>query len=208
MPMQLFLATAEIIEKGIEKFSVLRSLGAIKESDVSVLVLDYEEGITSQDLHVASFILEQGNGLVIVVNKVDLMENIEDERNRFINRAKREFDFLPWAPLVFVSAKENKGIDDLMDVIKKCDVERKKRISDTDLAIWLEQTVSKHGPKGTKYGQLNRIMRIHQDGTEPPSFTIKTKFPDKVHFSYRRYLENKLREEFGFTGTAVRLQFK
>ncbi len=196
------------VQKGIEKFSVLRSLQSIEESDVSALVLDYKGGITSQDMHVASYILEQGNGLVLAVNKVDLMENIEEDRERFINHTRHKFDFLPWAPLVFVSALEGKGIGGLLDVIRDCDKERKKRISETDLAIWLEQTVMKHTPKGMKYGKTNKIMSITQNGTEPPSFTIKTRFPDKVHFSYRRYLENRLREEFGFGGTSVRLRFK
>ncbi len=196
------------VAKGIEKFSVLRSLQSIEDSDVSVLVLDYKSGITSQDMHVASYIIEQGNGLVIAVNKIDLMEEKEEDRNRFIKHARYKFDFLPWAPLVFVSAIQRKGVDGLLDVIQECDKERKRRISDTDLMIWLEQTVSKHTPKGMKYGKFNKIERIHQDGTEPPSFTIKTRFPDKVHFSYRRYLENKLREEFGFNGTAVRIRFK
>ncbi len=196
------------IGKGIEKYSVLRSLGAIEESDVSVLVLDYSEGITKQDLHVASYILEQGNGLLIAVNKTDLMENIEEERYHFIGRARYEFDFLPWAPLVFLSAKTGKGVDGLLETILECNQERKKRITDSDLAVWLEETVAKHSPKGTKYGKLNQFKSIWQDGIEPPSFTIKTKFPDKIHFSYRRYLENRLREEFGFNGTAIRLRFK
>jgi len=196
------------VAKGIEKFSVLRSLQSIEDSDISVLVLDYKEGITSQDMHVASYILEQGNGLVIAVNKIDLMENTEEDRNRFIKHARYKFDFLPWAPLVFISALEGKGIDGLFDVIRDCSQERKKQISDTDLAIWLEQTVSKHTPKGTKYGKLNRINSIRQYGIQPPSFVIKTRFPDKVHFSYRRYLENKLREEFGFNATAIKIRFK
>jgi len=196
------------VAKGIEKFSVLWSLQAIEDSDVSVLVLDYKEGITSQDMHVASYILEQGNGLIITVNKSDLMDNVQEDCNRFIKHARYKFDFLAWAPLVFVSALENKGTSELLDVIFDCNEERKRRITDTDLSIWLEKTVSDHTPKGTKYGQLNRIDSITQHGIQPPSFTIKTRFPDKVHFSYRRYLENRLREEFGFNGTAIRIRFK
>ncbi|MBU1018581.1 MAG: ribosome biogenesis GTPase Der [Patescibacteria group bacterium] len=192
----------------IEKFSVLRSLRAIEDSDVVVLVLDYNEGVTNQDLHVCSEILEQGKGLVLAANKTDLMENKEKNTAWFISRAQKEFDFLPWAPLVFVSAKEGDGLKDLLSVVADAYDERKKQIPEGELNIWLEDAISKHEPKGSMYGQRNEIRGIRQDGIDPPSFVLKTKFPDRLHFSYKRYLENRLREKFGFKGTSVRLKYK
>lgn len=192
----------------IERFSVLRSLRAIEDCDIAVLVLDYTEGITKQDLHVCSEILDQGKGLVLAVNKIDLMENADKNKAWFISKAQRDFDFLPWAPLVFVSAVEDVGLKDMLSVVIEANDERKRQIPQGELNIWLEDAIANHEPKGTKYGQRNTIERVRQDGIDPPSFTIRTRFPDKVHFSYRRYLENRLRERFGFRGTAVRLRYK
>lgn len=209
----VFIDTAGVrksgkVEKGIEKFSVLRSLRAIEDSDVSVLVLDYSKGIISQDMHISSEILERGKGLVLVVNKSDLMDDPKKNEDWFISTVLYRFDFLPWAPLVFTSAKNRKGVSGLLDVVANCYKEREKKISQSDLKLWLEQTIAKHEPAGSYHGRKNKILSIKQDDIKPPSFTIRTRYPDSVHFSYRRYLENRLREEFGFNGTTVRMRFR
>ncbi|HAU39650.1 MAG: small GTP-binding protein, GTP-binding protein [Candidatus Peregrinibacteria bacterium GW2011_GWF2_43_17] len=207
----IFIDTAGLrkkgkVEQGIEKFSVLRSLRSIEESDVSVLVLDYLEDITSQDLHVASYILDRGKGLILVLNKVDLMNDPEEQKRHFIGRFRYEFDFLPWAPLVFVSAKNKTGVEPLLDVVLEAQKQRCRVIPEHELKIWLEEAVSAHELAAGVGKKKNKIMKIKQDTIKPPSFTLKVRYPDKVHFSYRRFLENKLREKFGFNGTAIRLR--
>src|SRR3989339_897937 len=209
----IFVDTAGVrksgkIEKGLEKFSVLRSLRAIEDSDVTVLVLDYSKGIISQDMHLSSEIIERGNGLVLVVNKSDLMDDPKKNEDWFIGTVLYKFDFLSWAPLVFTSAKNRKGIKNLLDVIAGCYKEREKKIGASDLKLWLEETLAKHEPAGSHHGRKNKILSIKQDGIKPPTFTIRTRYPDSVHFSYKRYLENRLRERFGFNGTAVRIRFR
>ncbi|MFA6527932.1 MAG: ribosome biogenesis GTPase Der [Candidatus Gracilibacteria bacterium] len=196
------------VEKGIEKFSVLRSLRAIEDSDVTVLVLDYSKGIISQDMHISSEIIERGNGLVLVVNKSDLMDEPKKNEDWFISTVLYKFDFLPWAPLVFTSAKNKKGIGGLLDVVANCYNEREKKVSQSDLKFWLEETIAKHEPAGSYHGKKNKILSIKQDGIKPPSFTVRTRYPGSIHFSYKRYLENKLREKFGFNGTAIRIDFR
>src|SRR3989339_39009 len=209
----IFVDTAGVrksgkIEKGLEKFSVLRSLRAIEDSDVTVLVLDYSKGIISQDMHLSSEIIERGNGLVLVVNKSDLMDDPKKNEDWFIGTVLYKFDFLSWAPLVFTSAKNRKGIKNLLDVIAGCYQEREKKIGASDLKLWLEETLAKHETAGSHHGRKKKNLFIKQKGIKPPTFTIRTRYPDSVHFSYKRYLENRLRERFGFNGTAVRIRFR
>jgi len=195
------------IQKGIEKYSFLRSLGAGEKADVCVLLLDGQEGVTAQDQHVAHYILEHGSGLIIAVNKLDLMESGEEERMNFLHHLKYKFDFLPWAPVVFISAKTGRHIDKVLELAKTITDVRSKRVETGKLNQWLEKVMLKHMPTGIGR-KLPRMYYMTQVETKPPHFVIFVNGKEYFHFSYLRYLENQLRESFDFTGTGIRIDMK
>lgn len=197
------------IEKGIEKYSVLRTIQAVDEADICVLFIDAGEGVTNQDCHVSEYILEAKKGLVIVVNKIDQFkgEVRESMENQLIFQLRRQMAYLPWAPVVFTSGLERKNIFRVLGLAMQIDVERKKTITQEDLNVWLDQTLVKHPPKGQRGKRRFSISGVKQKDQNPPRFSFYCEWPQLMHFSYRRYLENQLREHFGFTGTAIEMNF-
>lgn len=195
------------IGKGIEKYSFMRSLRASERADVCVLLIDGEEGITSQDQHVANYVLQSHTGLVIAVNKLDLMEKGEEERVKFLNYLHHKFEFVPWAPVVFISAKTGRNIDKVLQLARDIHEGRKQRIDTGTLNRWLEKIVMKHMPTGTGR-KMPKLFYITQVGHSPPHFVIFVNKKEYFHFSYLRYLENQLRETFGFEGTSIKIDFR
>jgi len=195
------------IQKGIEKYSFLRSLGASENADVCVLLIDGEEGITAQDQHVADYILRNHGGLILAVNKLDLMEKGEEERNMFLNRLRYKFEFVPWAPVVFISAKSGKNVDKVLELAKIIKGNRATRIETGKLNHWLEKTIMKHMPSGTGR-KIPKLYYMTQVDIDPPHFVLFLNKEEYLHFSYLRYLENQLRESFDFSGTAIKFGFK
>jgi len=195
------------IERGIEKFSVIRSFQAIDESDVVGLVLNGDEGLFAQDLHVCEFVLEQHKGLILIVNKMDLFDDEEKTRNWFMSKLKKRMPFLPWAPVVFSSALHRKNIFAILDVAKQVGEERARMLGKLELDAWLDDAIGHHGMAGGKGVHEGKVFSVKQVTTNPPTFIFSTKNPSSIHFSYRRYLENSLREKFGFVGTAIKLIF-
>jgi GTPase len=193
------------VEKGIEKYSVMRSLQALEDTDVAVLVLDGSDGVRAQDLHIAEFILDQSKGLIVVVNKIDTFEDQEKMRYRFALLLRKRMAFMPWAPVVFSSAKKRTNLIPILDLAKKIYDVRKTEIDEKQLQFWLDETIEKHVPAGGKGMRRVEVMSAKQIGIDPPSFLFKVKNPQKMHFSYMRYLENRLREKFGFEGTAIKI---
>ncbi len=198
------------IEKGLEKYSVLRTMQSVNEADVCVLMMDFVEGITSQDCHVSQYILEENKGLILVVNKVDLEAGKvrEDLENQFIRRLKSKMAYVPWAPVVFSSALKRKNIFQILELSKGIYDERRKEVLEKDLLVWLEMTLAKHPPRGARGKRRFNVLGVEQKGTEPPTFVFYCEWPEIMHFSYARYLENELREQFGFTGAAVKMVFR
>jgi GTPase len=198
------------IEKGLEKYSVLRTMQSVDEADICVLMLDFAEGITSQDCHVSEYILDQKKGLILVVNKIDLESGTvrEDLENQFIRRLKSKMAYVPWAPVVFSSALKRKNIFQILELAEGVNVERKKELLERDLDVWLEMTLAKHPPKGARGKRRFNVLKVEQSGTEPPAFTFYCEWPEYMHFSYGRFLENELRAQFGFGGSSVRMVFK
>lgn len=194
------------IEKGIEKFSSLRCFQALDQSDVALLILDFEEGISKQDMHIAGYILEAKKGVIIVINKIDLAED-EKDRDKFLRMVQRKFTFLPWAPLVFVSALKKKNITKIYELAEQIVEERKRRISTGELNNFIKKITYKHIPSGTKMIKP-KIFYVTQTGVNPPEFVFFVNDAAALHFSYRRYLENELRKEYGFDGTALKLVFR
>ncbi len=195
------------IEKGIEKYSIFRTIDAIEKADLVCLILDYSVGVRAQDLHISEYVQDNSKGLIIIVNKMDLMEEKETERNRITNLLRHRFDFLSWAPVIFTSAKNKKNIYVIFDVAQQIYTERRKEIDQETLKTALQEIIQAHKPP-IKGRTVLRFYDIKQVGINPPTFELLVNDPDINHFSYQRYLENNFRERFGFSGTAIDFIYK
>ena len=193
------------VAAGIERYSVIRSLRAIERADVALLILDATEPATAQDTHIAGYIQQAAKGIILVVNKWDLVENRDAvEWNRHIRSQLR---FISYAPVLYTSAKTGEGVADLMPRAKQIYQERFKRFSTARVNDVVQKAAASHSRPRSGSRQL-KILYATQAEVNPPTFVFFANDPKLVHFSYRRYLENKLRREFGFTGTPLRLIFK
>ncbi len=193
------------VKAGVERYSVIRTLRAIDRADVVLLVMDATEMATTQDTHIAGYIQQAAKGIVIIVNKWDLIENKDlAEWNKFI---KSQFKFASYAPILYTSAKSGQGVEKIMPQVSEVYRERLKRLSTSKVNSVIQQAVASHNRPRLKNKQL-KIFYATQAEVNPPTFVFFTNDTRLIHFSYRRYLENKLREAFGFTGTPLRLIFK
>ena len=193
------------VYESIEKYSLLRSLKAIDRSDVCLLVLNAEEGIIEHDKHIAGYAIEAGKGLILVVNKWDTMEN--PDIKEYTKKVRAEFQFATYAPIVFVSALTKKRIHTIMPEILRVGENCRKEIKTSVLNDVIIDAYSLNLPPSYK-GKRLKIYYTVQTGTAPPKFTFHVNNKGLVHFSYERYLENKIRENFDFEGTPIQLQFK
>ncbi len=196
----------KIYEK-IEKYSYLRSMKAIDRSDVCLIVLNAEEGIKEHDKHIAGYALEAGKAVVIVVNKWDTVDNKDEKMKEFTKEIRANFQFMTYAPIVFLSALTTKRIHTLMPEVLKVYENSKKQIKTSLLNDVIEEAYLLNMPPSYK-GKRLKIYYSKQVGTNPPTFDIQVNSKGLIHFSYERYLENKLRESFDFEGTPIVLQFK
>ena len=206
----ILIDTAGMRKKGkvfeaIEKYSLLRSLKAIDRSDLCLLVINAEEGIIEHDKHIASYALEKGKGLIIVINKWDTVKNPNIKEYEKIVRS--EFQFLSYAPIVYLSALTKKRIHTLMPEVLKVSENIKREIKTSILNEVIMDAYTLNLPPSYK-GKRLKIYFVNQSGTKPPKFTFHVNNKGLVHFSYERYLENKLRENFYLEGTPIVLQFK
>ena len=195
------------IYESIEKYSLLRSLKAIERSDVCVLVIDAETGIVEHDKHIASYAIEAGKGLVLVVNKWDLIEDKDSAMKEWNLRLKNEFQFMTYAKKVFLSAKTKKRIHTLMPEIISAYNNNRHEVKTSLLNNVINDATRLHDAPGYK-GRKLKIYFSSQTGICPPKFTFRCNDKGLVHFSYERYLENTIRNNFDFTGTPIVLQFK
>ena len=194
------------IYENIEKYSLIRSMKAIERSDVCVIVINAEEGIIEHDKHIASYAMEAGKPMVFVVNKWDMVNDKNDIKS-FTMLMRNEFQFLPYVPIVFLSAKTKKRIHTLMPEIEKVYFNSLKEIKTSLLNSVIRDAVMLNQPPSYK-GKRLKIYFVNQSGTKPPKFTFNVNSKGLVHFSYERYLENKLRENFDLEGTPIVIQFK
>jgi GTP-binding protein len=195
------------VEVGIERFSVLRSMRSIDRSDVVLLVIDANDGFTAQDLHIAGYIEEQKKGCVIVVNKWDLIEKDAFTMDTYRKQAREELDFMPYAPIVFISAKFGLRVHQVVTAALEVVSERVRRVPTAKLNQVLKDAVQKHPPP-SRPGKWMKFYYVTQADVSPPTFVFFCNEPGGIHFSYRRYLENEFREAFGFEGTPMRLSFR
>jgi len=195
------------VKDAVEYYSVLRSLKAVQRADVALLVIDGESGITEQDQKLAGYVDEVGKGLILVANKWDLVRGDENARQSFINDLRRKFPFVSYAPYLFVSALSGWRMDRLFPVVLQAWQEQHKRIPTALLNELLEDALAVNPPPPVK-GKQVKIYYGTQPEVKPPKFVFFANEPELIHFSYRRYLENRLREAFGFTGTPIEVKFK
>lgn len=195
------------IEAGIEKFSSLRALKAIQRADIVLLVLDAEDGPTSQDMHVASYVLEENKGIALVVNKWDAIEKETDTMREYETRVRAAFNFIPYAPILFCSAKYRQRIPAVMDTALRVRAELRTRINTADLNEIVREAVAQHSPP-THGKRVLKFYYATQVGIIPPTFVFFVNHKEMVHFSYQRYLENKIRERFKLTGAPIRMIFR
>jgi len=208
----LLLDTAGIrrpgkVGTGIEKYSVLRAVRAIDRADVAILLLDVTETATSQDTHIASYILESFKGIVLAVNKWDLAPELGITEADATRMVRRKFKFATYAPLVFTSALTGQGLGPLLDTALEVYRQWTKGVPRYDLRRTVMGAVADHPPVAVRGRSLN-IYSVAQDQTGPPSFTFYVNRSDTVHFSYQRYLENRLREAYDFRGSPLKMRFK
>lgn len=197
--------SGKITEK-IEKYSVLRAMKAIERSNVCLLVINAEEGIIEQDKHIASYALEEGKAIVIVVNKWDTVNN-KNDISTFTKLVRAEFKFLSFAPITFVSALTKKRIFTIMPEIDKVYENWNKQIKTNLLNEVIRESILLKAPPSYK-GKRLKVSFTTQTGTKPPKFTLFVNSNKLIHFSYERYLENKLRENFNLEGTPIILEYK
>jgi GTPase len=195
------------IEQGVEKYSVLRSIRAIERADVVALVIDAADGVTAQDTHIAGYAAAETKGLVIVANKWDLMPLGSAARDEFLANVHNEFKFAPYASTLFVSALNAWHVNDLVTNVFQVAESRSKRVPTAALNDLLGAALHAHGPSAAR-GRALKVYYVTQVSVNPPTFVFFVNDPELLHFSYRRYLENRLRAAFGFEGTAIRLVFR
>ncbi|MDI6815011.1 MAG: ribosome biogenesis GTPase Der [Dehalococcoidales bacterium] len=190
---------------GVERYSVIRALRAIDRADIAVLVVDATELLTAQDVHIAGYIYQAVKGIVLVVNKWDLVaDKSMIEYNKYI---RRQLKFMAYAPVLYVSAKFGQGVDKLMPQVCQVYQERLKRLPTAAVNSVVQQAVATHTLPRTGSKQL-KVLYATQAEVNPPTFVFFVNDAKLIHFSYQRYLENKLRQSFGFVGTPFRLIFK
>ncbi|MGM9850380.1 MAG: ribosome biogenesis GTPase Der [Bacilli bacterium] len=195
------------VYEAVERYSLLRSLKAIDRSDVCVIVINAEEGIIEHDKHIAGYALEAGKPVIIAVNKWDTVEDKDSKMKEFKQNIRNNFQFMDYAPIVFLSALTKKRIHTLIPEIKKAYENSKKEIKTSLLNDVIMDAYQLNLPPSYK-GKRLKIYFASQVATCPPTFNIQVNSKGLVHFSYERYLENKIRESFDFEGTPIKIQFK
>ena len=191
------------IFENIEHYSVVRALTAIERSDVCLILIDAEEGVTEQDTKIAGFVNEQGRAAIIVVNKWDLVEKDEKSMNKFIEGIRRDLPFMAYAPTIFISALTGQRVPKLFELIKFVSNQHALRISTGMVNDIVNEAVLMNHP-AISGGRRLKILYTTQVSVKPPTFALFVNDPDILHFSYQRYLENQLRKAFGFEGTPIR----
>ncbi len=191
------------VEDKIEKYSVLRANMAVERADVCVIMIDGIDGFTEQDSKVAGLALEQGKACIIAVNKWDAVEKDGKTMDSFRKQLMKDFSFMPYAPIIFISAKTGQRVDRLFDLIKYVNEQNTMRISTGKLNDILADATARVQPPSDK-GKRLKIYYMTQASTKPPTFVCFCNNAELFHFSYQRYLENQIRSTFGLEGTPVR----
>ena len=208
----MFLDTAGLrrrgkAEQGIEKYSAIRTIGAIERSDVTIIVLDTSEFVTAQDTHIGGFAQAAHKAGIVVINKWDLSREAEVKFEDAVEEIRNRFKFIVDAPILFTSAITGRGIGAIPDAVLRTFAQFTKRVDAGDLSRTIYSAIGER-PLPRKGRQRPRISGIEQVAVRPPTFVITCRNPDLVHFSYKRYLENRMRDAFGFKGSPIRMLYR
>ncbi len=195
------------IEPGVEQFSVIRAIKALERADVALLLIDAVEGITAQDTHIAGMIKDSSRSVVIVVNKWDAVEKETQTMDEFTEKVKHRFDFIDFAPILFISAKTGQRIHTVLPTAARVQEERLVRVPTSELNELIREAMLKHAPP-SRTGHKLKVYYATQVRVDPPTFLFHVNDVELVHFSYERYLENQIREKYSFLGTPIRLSFR
>jgi small GTP-binding protein len=211
------------VEPGIEKFSVLRSFKAIARSDIALLLIDAVDGVTAQDEHVAGYVLDENKSVIVLVNKWDLVESpekvarvakhvpgwgmITPKMQEYIDALQKRFNFMPYVPILFISAKLGFRCEAIFPTAIAVNEARNMRITTSQLMHIVREASLKHSPP-LKAGRRLKVYMAQQASVNPPTFVFHVNDIKLVHFGYERYLENRIRDDFGFLGTPLRLLFR
>ena len=192
------------IDEDIERYSVMRSLRAVDRADVVLLVLNAVEGISDQDIKIAGYVHESGKGVILVVNKWDLYEKDEKSTLRFTDDLRNQIAFLQYAPVIYTSALTKQRVHRVTDLVKYVADQQSMRIQTSTLNELLQDAIAVNPPP-THKGKPLKLFFMTQTGIQPPKFIVFVNDPELVHFSYLRFIENKLRETFGFEGAPIKI---
>ncbi len=192
------------IDPGVEKFSVVRSFKSIERADVALLMIDAETGITAQDAHIAGYILEEWKSCVVLVNKWDAIEKDTYTMETFTRHIRQQLNFMDYVPLLFISAKTGQRVDQVLPMALRVQEERLARLTTSKLNNILQRAQDAH-PAPSQAGRQLKIYYATQVRSDPPTFLLFVNDPSLMHFTYARFIENRIREEYGFLGTPIRV---
>jgi len=195
------------VERGIEKYSVLRAMKAIARADVVMLLLDAEDLVTAQDAHVAGYVLEEMRSIIVVVNKWDLIEKDTYTMDAYTKQVRADLRFLDYVPVLYISALTGQRVHRILPLASQVNEERKVRISTGELNRLVADATIRHSPPH-KAGKRLKFLYATQAGVDPPTFVFFVNDTRLVHFSYKRYLDNQIRRQYGYLGTPLRLVFR
>jgi GTP-binding protein len=197
-----------LLKENVDHVSVVQARRAIERADVGIVVLDAESGLREMDATIAGRVVEAGRGVVLAVNKWDTARARGLKQRGFEQEIRDQLKFAPWAPVMFLSATTGRGLDQLLTTVGKVEDARRFRVTTGELNRLLARITQAHTPKADKGSGSPRILFGSQIGTAPPTFALSLNKPVGLHFSYKRYLENRIREAFGFEGTPIRLKIR
>jgi len=192
------------ISQGVEKYSVMRAMKGVDRCDVALVLLDAAEGVTEQDERIVGIAHEEGKGIIIILNKWDLVQDKEEAYKKFIDDVKQRLKFADYAPVLTLSALTRQRITKVFDEIDRIVAEREKRVPTAELNRVFERLTSRHEPPMYRSRRV-KYFYVTQVAVKPPTFVVFVNYPEGVHFSYIRYIENNLRQAFGFHGSPIRI---
>lgn len=195
------------IEQGVERYSVLRAFKSIERADVALMVIDAVEGISTQDAHIAGFVLEASKSVVVLVNKWDAVEKDAYTMNAYTDKIREELNFMSYVPLLFISARTGQRVEQVLPLALQVQEERLARLTTSQINQILMKAQDEH-PAPSRAGRALKMYYGTQVRSDPPTFMIYVNDPKLAHFSYRRFVENRIRAEYGFLGTPIRLVMK
>ncbi len=195
------------VEPGVEKYSVLRVLKALDRAEIVLLLVDAGRGLAAQDAHVAGMAIDMLKSAVVLVNKWDLIPKAQADPSAYTEALRNTLKFLDYVPVLFISAKTGFGVDQVLPMALQVHEERLRRIPTADVNRLLQEAMERHAPPSVS-GRTLKFFYASQVRSDPPTFVFHVNDPKLVHFSYRRFLENQIRERYGFLGTPLRLTFR